>query len=62
MPTPKNKFLDAVWERITKEREELALYRKRRGLPDDSEELPDEKKRPVSGANRQSHAIQHEEK
>ena len=45
MPTPKNKFLDAVWDRISQEREELARYRLAKGKPDDSEELPDEKKK-----------------
>lgn len=47
MPTPKNKFLEAVWERITRERDEFALYRKHvRGEPDDVEKLPEEKPKP----------------
>lgn len=49
MPTPKNKFLEAVWDRIAKEREDLALYRKHvRGTTDDVEKLqPEIKKVPL---------------
>lgn len=43
MPTPKNKFLEAVWNRIGHEREEYALYRKHTR---DTEELPPEPKAP----------------